>query len=110
MYGDELAHAPEDPEETRVRARPKRDRDATPRVTDRIDDLEKTLYKIGEQIERAADRLAPILQPEPPTPTLGEVRGEEPTESELSARVHRLTAHATHLGRHLGTLLDRVDL
>lgn len=110
MYGgDEPAYAPEESVEGPARrTRPMRDRDE-PSVSQRIDDLDKLLHVIGEQVERAADRLGPILRPERPTPALAG-DGADDVSSELSARLSRMASHADHLGRNLRELLERVDL
>lgn len=97
-----------DPEETRTR--PMRDRDAPPTVADRIDQLDKLLHVIGEQVDRASERLSPILRPERPIPALAGGGGADDVSSEVSARLSRIAGHADHLGRGLRELLDRVDL
>lgn len=97
-----------DPEERDTRAAGKR-RDVRG-IAERVDDLDRVLHLIGQQIERATEQLGPILQPERPSAALGEVRGGDEVESELSARLHRLTTHGDRLARDLRELLDRVDL
>lgn len=108
MYGEPEPDPSE--QDTRVRTRPMRDRDAPTSVAERVDELDKLLHTVGEQIERAADRLGPILRPERPVPALAVGGSTDDVSSELSARLSRIAGHADHLGRNLRELLDRVDL
>lgn len=97
-----------DPEETRARTRPMRDRDAPRGAGERLDELDRYLHLLGEQVDRASEQLGPILQPERPSPALA--GSTDDVSSELSARLARMGSHADSLGRRLRELLDRVDL
>lgn len=77
----------------------------------KLDNLEKHLAHLGEQVERAEEKLGAALRPERPHPVAGEIgSADRPDESDLAIRLDSMGSRLSSLRHRLSELLDRVDL
>jgi hypothetical protein len=87
--------------------RSRRDEDSSAALT-LLDRLDKTLHGTEEALGLLADRLAPVLVPEPPSGVNAPTK-QEP-RSELAARLDRMCDQAERHRSYLRTLAERIDL
>jgi len=91
------------------RERLRKQRDAR-RVEQALDDLDRQLMALAEQIERASGTLGPVLVPPRPIPAEGMIADSGGDSSALRDRLDAAAARAHALTGSLREVLDRVDL
>ena len=105
-----MSYADTDEGSIEVRNRPQRDSDRRGGIERALDDLDKGLALIGEQVDRIDGVLGPILGPPRPTPADALLGGDSDEGSALRDRLDSAARHARSMAAHLRERLDRVDL
>jgi hypothetical protein len=93
--------------ERAMKARALRD---TPGVWPRMGAVQHGLRNLQDTLDQMQEKLAPVLMPDRPTPTLAHGEPSPEPSSELAGQLAEMAEHADRLALRLAALLARVDL